>query len=184
MEQTGLLQQEPYKPEASLKTHSPTSALQKACCGCTGAQLHASARCSARHSSSGTSAQKMPLTENGMLWSHFCPEPPVLLLFWTSYCRVTSAPYVLVTTPRHSRCARDRCGVCVSVVSAAAQRQLSSFGTKSAFYVDQLLPLSAHTSRGRTLTLHRNIWGRSRDSSITQSGRMSVMIQLNTLQSM
>lgn len=48
--------------------HSPTSALQNACCGCTGAQLHASASSSARHSSSSSaSAERMPLTENGIL---------------------------------------------------------------------------------------------------------------------
>lgn len=46
--------------------YSPTSALQNACCGCTGAQLHASASSSARHSTSSASVQRMPLTENGI----------------------------------------------------------------------------------------------------------------------
>lgn len=45
---------------------SPTSALQNACCGCTGAQLHASASSSLRHRTSSTSVHKMPWTENGI----------------------------------------------------------------------------------------------------------------------
>lgn len=45
---------------------SPTSALQNACCGCTGAQLHASASSSLRHRTSSTSVHKMPWTEKGI----------------------------------------------------------------------------------------------------------------------
>lgn len=46
--------------------YSPTSALQKACCGWTGAQLHASVSSSARHRTSSASVQRMPLTVNGI----------------------------------------------------------------------------------------------------------------------
>lgn len=46
--------------------YSPTSALQNACCGCTGAQLQASASSSARHRTSSASVPRTPLTENGI----------------------------------------------------------------------------------------------------------------------
>lgn len=47
--------------------YSPTSALQNACCGCTGAQLHASVSSSVRHRTNSASVQRMPLTGNGIL---------------------------------------------------------------------------------------------------------------------
>lgn len=64
--QHGLGKQQQQQQQQSLVLYSPTSALQNACCGCTGAQLHASASSSARHRTSSASVQRMPLMENGI----------------------------------------------------------------------------------------------------------------------
>lgn len=63
-----------HQQQQSRELYSPTSAWQKASCGWTGAQLHASACSSGRHSSSSsTSVPRMPLTENGMFEARrFC----------------------------------------------------------------------------------------------------------------
>ncbi len=64
--QHGPGKQQQQQQQQSPVLYSPTSALQNACCGCTGAQLHASASSSARHRTSSASVQRMPLTENGI----------------------------------------------------------------------------------------------------------------------
>lgn len=49
--------------------YSPTSALQNACCGCTGAQLQASTSSSACQRMSTVRVQSMPLIDNGIFSS-------------------------------------------------------------------------------------------------------------------
>ena len=63
----GKQQQQHQHQQQSPVLYSPTSALQNACCGWTGAQLHASASSSDRHRTSSASVQRMPLTANGIL---------------------------------------------------------------------------------------------------------------------
>lgn len=76
-----LVQLGPGKQQQSPVLYSPMSALQNACCGCTGAQLHASTSFSARHTTSSASVQRMPLTVNGIFEKHWCESfRPLLLL--------------------------------------------------------------------------------------------------------